>query len=203
MIGKLTGLLDETADGIALVDVGGVGYEVACSERTLRALPGAGEKVSLSIETVVREDAIKLYGFLNTSERDCFRQLQTVQGVGAKVALSILGVLEPAQLAEAVAMDDKKRVALAPGVGPRMAQRIVAELKDRLPFVAGATDDSTLGPGAKLLRASSAAEDAVSALTNLGYPEAQAQNAVASVSAGLEDAGTEELIRRALKELAR
>lgn len=203
MIGKLTGLLDETADGIALVDVGGVGYEVACSERTLRALPGAGEKVSLSIETVVREDAIKLYGFLNTSERDCFRQLQTVQGVGAKVALSILGVLEPAQLAEAVAMDDKKRVALAPGVGPRMAQRIVAELNDRLPFVAGATDDAALGPGAKLLRASSAAEDAVSALTNLGYPEAQAQNAVASVSAGLEDAGTEELIRRALKELAR
>src|SRR5213079_2450919 len=133
MIGKLTGMLDSYGEDFVIVDVGGVGYVVHCSGRTLQALPGEGEPVSLAIETHVREDQIRLFGFSSAVEREWFRLLQTVQGVGTKVALSILGTLKPSDLATAIAMRDKAMVARSPGVGPKVAERIVTELKDKAP----------------------------------------------------------------------
>src|SRR5438874_5533040 len=136
MIGKLTGTIDSYGEDFIIVDVGGVGYLVHCSARTLQALPAAGEPVSLAIETHVREDQIRLFGFLADAEREWFRLLQTVQGVGAKVALSVLGTLKPAELASAIAMRDKAMVARTPGVGSKVAERIVTELKDKAPAYA-------------------------------------------------------------------
>src|SRR5271167_3021787 len=136
MIGKLRGQVDAVGADHAIIDVGGVGYEVACSSRTLSALPAPGEPVTLSIETHVREDAIKLYGFLTEAERGWFRLLQSVQGVGAKVALSILSTLDANQLAHAIALQDRAMVTRAPGVGPKVALRIVNELKDKAPPLA-------------------------------------------------------------------
>src|SRR5271166_5501240 len=136
MIGKLRGLVDAVGADHAIIDVGGVGYEVACSSRTLSALPAPGEPVTLSIETNVREDAIKLYGFLSEAERGWFRLLQSVQGVGAKVALSILSTLDVGQLANAIALQDRATITRAPGVGPKVALRIVNELKDKVPPLA-------------------------------------------------------------------
>ena len=136
MIGKLRGVVDAVGADHAIIDVGGVGYEVACSSRTLAALPAPGEPVSLSIETHVREDAIKLYGFLSEAERGWFRLLQSVQGVGAKVALSILSTLDAGQIANAIALQDRAMMARAPGVGPKVALRIVNELKDKAPPLA-------------------------------------------------------------------
>src|SRR5215475_707022 len=136
MIGKLRGIVDTIGADHAIIDAGGVGYEVACSSRTLAALPPPGETVTLSIETHVREDSIKLYGFLTQAERGWFRLLQSVQGVGAKVALSILSTLDIGQLASAVALQDKAMVTRAPGVGPKVALRIVNELKDKAPPLA-------------------------------------------------------------------
>ena len=133
MIGKLRGLIDSYHDDHVILDVNGVGYVVQCSARTLQNLPRVGEAASLAIETQVREDAIRLFGFNSESERDWFRLLQSVQGVGAKVALAILGVLAPGDLASAIALQDKAMVARAPGVGPKLAARIVAELKDKAP----------------------------------------------------------------------
>src|SRR5437016_6654438 len=136
MIGKLKGSIDSYGEDFIILDVGGVGYLVHCSTRTLQELPGTGEPASLSIETHVREDQIRLFGFRTDVEREWFRLLQTVQGVGAKVALSVLGTLKPADLASAIAMRDKAMVARAPGVGPKVAERIVTELKDRAPAYA-------------------------------------------------------------------
>ena len=133
MIGKLNGLIDSYGDDFVIVDVNGVGYVVFCSTRTLQNLPRPGEAATLAIETQVREDAIRLFGFRSDVERDWFRLLQTVQGVGAKVALAILSTLEAGALATAIATQDKAAVARAPGVGPKLAQRIVAELKDKAP----------------------------------------------------------------------
>jgi Holliday junction DNA helicase RuvA len=204
MIGKLTGILDSTGDDWAVIDVQGVGYVVQCSVRTLAALPGKGEAVSLSIETYVREDQIRLFGFASDLERDWFRLLQTVQGVGAKVALSILGVLKASELANAIALQDKAAVARAPGVGPKVAARVVAELKDKAP--AFATVDSNiirLQDEIGERRAPQPVADAVSALVNLGYSQIQASTAVSSAmrKAG-ESADTAALIRLGLKELA-
>ena len=138
MIGKLTGKLDTVSLNAVIVDVAGVGYEVTVGARTLSMLPPAGETVTLAIETHMREDAIKLYGFATEHERAWFRALQTVQGVGAKVALAVLGTLDAQDLANAVALQDKAQVARAPGVGPKVAFRIVAELKDKMPQLAPA-----------------------------------------------------------------
>ena len=138
MIGKLTGRVDQVSLNAVIVDVGGVGYEVTVGARTLTMLPPVGEVVSLAIDTHVREDEIRLYGFASEHERAWFRALQTVQGVGAKVALSVLGTLSAADLANAVALQDKAQVARAPGVGPKVAARIVAELKDKMPTLAPA-----------------------------------------------------------------
>ena len=138
MIGKLKGILDTIGDDTILVDVGGVGYEVHCSTRTLTGLPGVGEAITLAIETHVRETEIKLYGFSDDLERDWFRLLQSVQGVGAKVALAIQSTLSAGDLASAIALQDKAMVSRAPGVGPKVAQRIVSELKDKTPAYSGA-----------------------------------------------------------------
>src|SRR3977135_3987996 len=133
MIGKLKGIIDSYGEDFIILDVHGVGYLVNCSSRTLQALPAAGEAVTLAIETHVREDQIRLFGFLSDSEREWFRLLQTVQGVGAKVALSLLSTLRPFELASAIAMRDKAMITRPPGVGPKVAERIVTELKDRAP----------------------------------------------------------------------
>ena len=204
MIGKLRGKVDSIGRDWVIVDVGGVGYEVSCPARTLSRMPAIGQPVTLMIETYVREDAIKLFGFLSDAERSWFRLLQNVQGVGTKVALSVLGVLEPQELANAIALQDKAQVGRAPGVGPKVAQRIVSELRDKAPalLVAGGMGMPTSAHAAS--GQMSPASDAMSALINLGYSAAEANAAVASVSAKLgAEAKAEELIRHGLKELAK
>ena len=205
MIGKLKGVLDSYGEDFVVVDVQGVGYLVHCSARTLAALPAPGEAVTLAIETHVREDQIRLFGFLSDVEREWFRLLQTVQGVGTRVALSILSTLKPADLASAIAMRDKAMVARAPGVGPKVAERIVTELKDKAPAYT-ALDPAVVRLSGALeeRRAPQPVADAVSALTNLGYGQPQAAAAIAAASreAG-EGADTARLIRLGLKELAR
>jgi len=205
MIGKLKGIVDSYGDDWLILDVQGVGYQVHCSSRTLSALPSTGEAAVLSIETHVRETEIKLFGFQSDFERDWFRLLQNVQGVGAKVALAILGTLSPSDLASAIALQDKAMVSRAPGVGPKVAQRIVSELKDKAPALAGDLSGTIglqqeIGDGV----AGRAVQDAVSALTNLGYSGQQASAAVgvALREAG-EDAASATLIRLGLRELSR
>ncbi|MBN9058102.1 Holliday junction branch migration protein RuvA [Kaistia sp. MMO-174] len=205
MIGKLKGIVDSFGDDWVILDVGGVGYLVHCSTRTLQGLPAPGEAAQLAIETYVREDMIKLFGFGADVEREWFRLLMTVQGIGSKVALAILGILKPADLANAIALQDKAQISRAPGVGPKVAARVIAELKDKAP--AFSTADPTFVSLQEELhdkRAPQAVADAVSALTNLGYAQLQASAAVAAAarSAG-EAATTETLIRLGLKELAR
>jgi Holliday junction DNA helicase RuvA len=205
MIGKLKGVIDSHGEDSIVVDVHGVGYLVHCSTRTLQALPGAGEAVTLSIETHVREDQIRLFGFLSDIEREWFRLLQTVQGVGTKVALSILSTLKPADLANAIALRDKASITRAPGVGPKVAERVVTELKDKAPAY-GAVDPAVVRLTGALeeRRAPRPVADAVSALVNLGYGEPQAAAAVAAAThATGEGADAAQLIRAALKELAR
>jgi len=205
MIGKLKGLIDSYGEDFVIVDVQGVGYVVQCSSRTLQRLPAVGEAAALSIETHVREDAIRLYGFMSDNERDWFRLMQMVQGVGAKVALAILSTFEPGALATAIASNDKAAVARSPGVGPKLAQRICAELKDKAPAF-GHVDPAIaqLSGALEDKRLPQPVADAVSALTNLGYQQAQAVAAIAAASrtAG-EGAGTAQLIRLGLKELAK
>ncbi|MCP1200124.1 Holliday junction branch migration protein RuvA [Notoacmeibacter sp. MSK16QG-6] len=203
MIGRLKGTVDEVADDHVILDVHGVGYVAHCAARTLSSLH-EGEAAVLQIETIVREDMIRLYGFSSGLEREWFRLLMTVQGVGAKVALAILSTLAAGDLANAVALQDKAMVARAPGVGPKVAQRIVSELKNRAPALAGDMA-STIGLSQELGEgvAPAPVADAVSALTNLGYGRDQA---AAAVAAALKDAGdgadSAKLIRLGLKELA-
>jgi holliday junction DNA helicase RuvA len=203
MIGKLKGIVDSIEEEALVLDVNGVGYLVSASARTLRAIPALGEPTVLLIETYVREDAIRLYGFLTAGERDWFRLLQSVQGVGAKVALGILGALSAEALSAAVARQDKAMMARAPGVGPKLAARLVLELKDKGPAMSVADfvhADSGRDHTPKLAKA---AEDAVLALVGLGYAQAQAAAAVARISAQLGPAAeTAALIRAGLKELA-
>ncbi len=204
MIGKLRGIVDSYSGDSIVLDVGGVGYLVGCSSRTLQALPRPGEAASLSIETHVREDAIRLYGFLSDDERDWFRLLQNVQGVGAKVALAILGMGPVGELASAIALQDKAAVARAPGVGPRLAARITAELKDKMPALGSVDPTAARLAGEEPARGTPAAvHDAISALINLGYARPQAAAAVATSMKALgEGAEAPALIRRGLKELS-
>jgi Holliday junction DNA helicase RuvA len=205
MIGKLTGTIDSYGEDFIIVDVGGVGYVVHCSARTLQALPAAGEPVALAIETHVREDQIRLFGFLTPVEREWFRLLQTVQGVGTKVALSVLGTLAPADLASAIALRDKAMIARSPGVGQKVAERIVTELKDKAPAYAEVDPAVIRLSGAiEEKRAPRPVADAISALVNLGYghPQAAAAIAAAAQNAG-EAADAASLIRLGLRELGR
>ncbi len=202
MIAKLTGVIDGVAESSAVLDVGGVGYLLFCSGRTLgRLQPGA--TASLFVETRVGQDHIHLYGFADPAERQWFRLLDTVQGVGAKVALAILTVLEPASLAQAIAAQDRAAVTRAPGVGPKLAQRILAELKDKVGAIAlgpaGLAEPSAgVAPGV-----SGELADAVSALVNLGYGRSEAFGAVSHAAGRLgPDARLGELVRAGLKELS-
>jgi holliday junction DNA helicase RuvA len=203
MIGKLKGTVDEIGEDTALIDVHGVCYEVHCSSRTLAKL-NVGEAVVIHIETYVREDQFKLFGFMTALEREWFLILQSVQGVGARVSLAILSTLTPSELANAIALQDRTAVSRAPGVGPKVATRIVTELKNKAPAFAG--DAANIGFKQELGEGVAAApvSDAVSALTNLGYSRDQAANAVAAAmkTAG-EGADSAKLIRLGLKELAR
>jgi Holliday junction DNA helicase RuvA len=202
MIGKLTGVLESAGDGWALVDVQGVGYLVFCSARTLERAGRPGDPVSLLIETHVREDHIHLYGFADPAERDWFRLLSTVQGVGAKMALAVLSTLAPSDLIRALAAQDKAALTRANGVGPKLAVRILAELKDKAGTIA-------LGPAAVAEKAAGSAgletqaEDALSALVNLGYGRSEALGAVVEASRRLgAQAPLAALIKEGLRELS-
>ncbi|MCV9966399.1 Holliday junction branch migration protein RuvA [Pararhizobium sp. BT-229] len=205
MIGKLKGTIDEIGDDHVVIDVHGVGYVAHCSSRTLSKLGSPGEAAILFIETYVREDQLRLFGFLTALEREWFRLLQSVQGVGSKVALAVLSVLTPGELANAIALQDKTSVSRAPGVGPKVAVRIVTELKNKAPAFAGEAAANIglkqeIGEGV----ASAPVSDAVSALSNLGYSRDQAANAVAAaLKNGGEGLDSAKLIRLGLKELAR
>ncbi len=206
MIGKLKGTLDEIAEDHCVVDVHGVGYVAYCPARTLSKLPGLGEAVVLHIETYVREDMIRLYGFGSALEREWFRLLQNnVPGVGAKVALAILSTLTASELANAVALRDIAMVARAPGVGKKVAERIVTELRDKAPAYTGESAAAMglkqeLGEGV----APAPVADAVSALVNLGYSRDVAATAIAAALKTTGDgADSAKLIRAGLKELAR
>ena len=208
MIAKLTGRIESVSTDGVVLDVGGVGYLVFCSARTLTAAARASGVVSLHIETHVREDHIHLYGFLEAAERNAFRLLTTVQGVGARLALAILSVLPPDALSHAIAASDRAALTRAAGVGPKLATRIVSELKDKVALLAtGGPGDAALAVelGAAPAEAGSdgATADAVSALVNLGYGRSEAFAAVARVArARGADAPVETLIREGLHQLA-
>ncbi|HET9149513.1 MAG TPA: Holliday junction branch migration protein RuvA [Alphaproteobacteria bacterium] len=199
MIAKLTGAVDSVGDGHVVIDVGGIGYLVFCATRTLARLPAPGGSASLLVETHVREDHIHLYGFADEAERAWFRLLTTVQGVGARIGLAILSVLGPDDLARAIAVQDKAAVARANGVGAKLAARIVAELKDKVPGL-DALPGTVAATGVPA--ANGAASDAVSALVNLGYRRLDAFGAVTNAQKNLgPNAAAAELIRAGLKEL--
>jgi Holliday junction DNA helicase RuvA len=199
VIAKLRGVVDTIADGSCIIDVGGVGYLVFCSSRTLTSLPATGT-ASLLVETQVREDAIALYGFATSAERDWFRLLTTVQGVGAKVALALLSALSPDQLIAAIAAGDRAALTRTPGVGPKLAVRLCSELRER----AGAMPGGAVFPISAPPPPQGAAADALSALTNLGYRRAEAEAALASAAAAHgPDAALDVLIRAGLRALAK
>ena len=202
MIGKLTGVLESSGEDWALVDVRGVGYLVFCSARTLERAGRQGDGVSLLVETHVREDHIHLYGFADPAERDWFRLLSTVQGVGAKMALAVLSTLSPADIIRAIAAQDEAALTRASGVGPKLAARIVAELKDKAgSVILGPTAVASAGAASAGLEES--AEDALSALVNLGYGRSEALGAVAEASRKLgSKAPLTALIKEGLKELS-
>ncbi len=222
MIGKLTGRLDYRAADHVLIDVRGVGYIVYCSDRTMAALPGVGEAMSIYTDMVVREDLMQLYGFLSLVEKEWHRLLCSVQGVGAKVSLAILSALGPDGVSRAIALGDWGAVKVAKGVGPKTAQRIVLDLKDKAPGVmamGGTVTEAMDGPALEVVEttepapvpkrvakpasgASAASADALSALGNLGYGPSEAASAVAEAAANMPDAGEADLIRAALKLLA-
>jgi Holliday junction DNA helicase RuvA len=203
VIAKLKGIVDSIDSDSAVIDVGGVGYLVSASSRTLRDLVAGGEATML-VETIVREDAISLYGFLETAERDWFRILTTVQGVGARVALSILSTLSPDEIARAIAAQDRATLSRPAGVGPKLAARLATELKDK----AAAFGIAPVAKGVAAPPASAPAgsinEDAVSALVNLDYKRVEAFGAVARVTQRLGEGATfDAVVRAALQELAR
>ena len=199
MIAQLTGRVDALSEGTCVIDVGGVGYLVQASSRTLSALPQPPITAKVLIETHVREDAIVLYGFADSAERDWFRLLTTVQGVGGRVALAILSALSPRDLIGAIAAGDKASLTRAQGVGPRLAVRLLTELRDKT----GTMPTSAAGVAYTPIAASTPAGDALSALVNLGYRRPEAQQTVALVLDRLGDTATlDALIRDSLKELA-
>jgi Holliday junction DNA helicase RuvA len=201
LIAKLKGVVDSVDADSAVIDVGGVGYLVSASARTLRDL-AAGDAVTVLVETIVREDAIALYGFLETAERDWFRILTTVQGVGARVALSILSTLSPDEIARAIAAQDRATLSRPAGVGPKLAARLATELKDKAAAF-GVAPMAKVGE-APAMPTGSINEDAVSALVNLGYKRVEAFGAVARVTQRLGDeAKLDAVIRAGLQELTR
>ena len=214
MIGKISGILDMRGADHVLIDVRGVGYIVHVSDRTLMAMPSVGEGVALYTELVVREDLMQLFGFLTMAEKEWHRVLTSVQGVGAKMSLALLGTLGPEGVARAIALGDAGALRRAPGVGPKLAQRIALELKEKAPALMGASTrapvtqmiEAEAAPSAKatkgLKAASLAVPEAMSALANLGYTPSDAARAVAEAQDASPDADTPALIRAALRLLA-
>ena len=204
MIAKLTGQIDKTGDGFAVIDVNGIGYLVYCSNRTLDILVGITGEVSIIIETHVREDHIHLYGFADEDEQACFKLLITVQGVGAKVCLAILSALPPDNLVQAISARDQIAITHAPGVGPKLATRIVTELKDKITNIELNSAIKPLpGGGVKIDNANQILNDSVSALVNLGYGRSDAFRVVHQVAATLTgDPSVEVLIKEGLAELS-
>jgi holliday junction DNA helicase RuvA len=220
MIGKLTGRIEYRAADHILIDVRGVGYLVYCSDRTLSGLPATGQAVSLYTDLVVREDLMQLFGFPTLVEKEWHRLLTSVQGVGAKASLAILGTLGPDGVGRAIALGDWNAVKAAKGIGPKIAQRVVLDLKDKAPGVMamGGTVAAAMGtqsaqsedeviesapaPAAAPQGSSSAQADALSALSNLGYAPGEAAGAVAQAAGEAPEAQTPDLIRAALKLLA-
>lgn len=209
MIAKLRGIADSIYEDSCIIDVNGVGYLVAASSKTLARLT-KGAEVSLLIETIVREDSISLFGFYDAWEKEWFNTLTKVQGVGAKVCLSILSVLSPAQLAHAVSAQDKSSFLRASGVGPKLAARLITELKDKIVTVPAGdvtlsdiSDDEQTVPVPAAAPADDTAEDVISALINLGYQRLEAYKVVSKIYADNADKPVSELIRLALKEFAR
>jgi holliday junction DNA helicase RuvA len=220
MIGKLTGRVDYKAADHVLLDVGGVGYTVHCSDRTLSALPGAGQVAALYTELLVREDLLQLFGFLTPYDREWHRLLTSVQGVGAKASMAILGTLGAEGVARAIAIGDWSAVKAAPGIGPKLAQRVVNELKEKAPGAmalggtmgqaAGNARDPLIEPDAPAVApasttsapAGAAQADALSALTNLGYAPSEAVRAVAEAASAAPGSDATTLIRAALRLLA-
>jgi Holliday junction DNA helicase RuvA len=215
MIGKLTGFVDTVLDTTLILDVGGVGYEISCSSSlSVRLKPLAGKQdhtLSLWIDTIMRENEVRLIGFESLFERQWFRLLITVQGVGARVALAILGMMSPQELADAITFDDKSAITRAPGVGKKVAERIINELKNKTGSVSFSDSSSTAASGtlspapsesAPNTPTSSPFHDALSALCNLGYQRDQALRALKQVSQDKEEITTSELIRLALKQLS-
>ncbi len=217
MIGKLTGRLDHRTADYVMIDVGGVGYVVHCSERTLASLPGPGEAVSLYTDLLVREDLMQLFGFITPLEKEWHRLLMSVQGIGAKASMAILNTLGADGVSRAIALGDWNAVKAAKGLGPKTAQRVVIELKDKAPSVmalggtlAAATgqqpahatsDDAVIEPIAPFDTTSAQAE-ALSALANLGYGHGEAAGAIAQAAGEIKDPTTSNLIRAALQRLA-
>lgn len=213
MIGKISGILDHRGADHVLIDVRGVGYIVHVSDRTLAAMPGLGEGVALYTELLVREDLLQLFGFPTLIEKDWHRLLMTVQGVGAKAAMAILGTLGPDGVARAISLGDARSIQAAPGIGPKIAQRVVMELKSRSPALmaqaTGAVAEAPTAAGRRKAAPVAAPSpraaftaDALSALTNLGYHPSDAAQAVAQAADDAPDADTAGLIRLALKLLA-
>jgi Holliday junction DNA helicase RuvA len=197
MIAKLTGILDSTGEDWVILDVNGVGYLVSCSGQSLRRLPAIGQRLSLLIEPVMRNEQLHLYGFMEASEQDWFRLLLTVQGVGAKVGLSILTALTPNEIAQAIINEDKTSMMRADGVGGKLASRLISELKDKVNTLAVTTSPSTVIPFKSTMN------DAVSALVNLGYRRHEAIEAVAKSNAQEgSNASAETLIRTSLQLLS-
>jgi len=203
MIGKLRGIIDAITEDGVILDVNGVGYVVQMPARLVDRLPPIGSEVALIIETVVREDAIRLYGFAAAEEKAWFRLLQDVQGVGARIALAVLSVLSPEELIAAIAAQDHAPVARASGVGPKLAKRIVTELKDKAPASSVVVPFKPAAGAAAPAPKAIARADAISALVNLGLPQAQAVSIIDRTLARLgEDAKVEELIREGLKAVS-
>jgi Holliday junction DNA helicase RuvA len=204
MIAKLAGIVDHSGADMAVIDVGGVGYLVFCSTRTLAGLPPAGAPARLLIETHVRDDHIHLYGFADVAERDWFRRLTTVQGVGPRLALALLSSASPEELARAIFAEDKGALTRADGVGARLATRIVSELRDKLGGLAAAGAPPAGGPPTVPANEPGAAADAVAALENLGVGRTEAQGAIAAAAHRLgREAAAEALIKAGLEELGR
>ncbi len=204
MIGKLKGRINSYGPDSVIIDVAGVGYHVYCSAKTLTTLPPTGESAEIFTEMLVSQDLIRLVGFASELEREWFRLLQIVQGVGTKVALSLLSTLTASELANAIAFQDRAMLSRAPGVGRKVAERIVVELKDKAPAFAPSDPMLARLQGELDGRKPTAAADAVSALVNLGYGHMQAGAAVsAAMKKAGDEAATEALIRVALKELVR
>lgn len=202
MIRKLKGIIDTIDSDFMIIDVNGVGYGVFCSANTLRLMPPKGEAVTLFIETYVREDNISLFGFATADEQETFITLQKVSGVGAKMALGILSFMSPAQLASAIAAEDQKAFKAISGVGPKLAARLITELRDKFSFVP-VMPSSASAKASAVMEANNNINDAISALVNLGYGRSEAYNAVTKVAALNDNAAIDTLIKDGLKELTK